>query len=164
MRVRAALLICVLLVAVILALHRRRLHQERLAVSSVAGCYELKHGRWWPWDNAEPGSFTELPDKLELTELPSPDVLDEGALLARPLSLLMASSSRRPLVFYWRVTADRVEITSTNHMAGVSINLNQRGRHFSGWAQPHTDAAMFVPEFMHVTAERIACERPGKTQ
>lgn len=140
MRLRAALLVCVLLVAVALALHRWRVRQERLAVSSLVGCYELKYGRWWPWGSTEPGSFTELPDKLELTELPSPDVLDEGALLARPRSLVKASSSLHPLVFYWQVDEDQVVVTSTNHFAGVTIKMKESGKRLSGWAQPHTDA------------------------
>ena len=156
--VRAALLICVLLVAGALALHRQHIGQQRLLVSSIVGCYELKHGRWWPWNRTEPGSFAELPDKLELTELPSPDVLAEGALLARPRSIVKASSSARALVFYWQVDEDQVVVTSTNHFAGVTMKMEGRGKHLSGWAHTHTDTAMFHLDLMRVTADRIVCE------
>jgi hypothetical protein len=121
---------------------------------SVAGCYELQLGRWWPWSLGEDGSFATPPAHIELSLERGKDGFEQNQLVIREIPL--RTPSRRKS--YWQPRSKHVvDLIWTDGFTGVTLRLTQQGNELRGWAHPHFDSGMLVPRVARVIARRTSC-------
>lgn len=124
---------------------------------SLAGCYELKVGRWWPWGFGEGATFVTPPKRLRLLAVRGTRGFEHDELLIRDIPTLELAPGSRESSF-WRIESqDRITLIWTNGFNGVTLSVEKHGNELRGWSHPHFDFPTFVPRSAHVTAHRIAC-------
>ena len=132
--------------------------------SALAGCYELKLGRWWPSGFGEDNVFATPPTKIQLLPVLGTEGFEKDRLLVRPFPNKPESVFFRRRYSHWRIQGtDSVQLTWTTGFSGVVINLAGQGSELSGWAHPFWDFPRF-PRIAHVTAKRFACEAAQEPQ
>jgi len=129
-----------------------------VTVASVAGCYELKMGRWWPWGFGGDNEFVTPARKIELLAVPGTNGFEQYGSQIRTIPPVKENGSIHRFS-YWNISADgHVELNWTTGFSGVALSMEKHGEMLIGWAHPHFDFPTLIPRVMHVTARRIACK------
>jgi hypothetical protein len=127
----------------------------------LAGCYELKLGRWWPWAFGEDTKFVTPPDRIQLLPERGTEGFEQDRFLIRTIPRVNGTTSGRGGPSYWQVkTGNQVDLIWNNGFTGVTLMMEKHGDDLRGWAHPHFDAPKFVPRVARVTARRISCNVP----
>jgi hypothetical protein len=125
---------------------------------TVAGCYELNLGRWWPWGFGEDNKFVTPPKRVQLLPERGTQGWEEGEFLIRRFPLANQTTPGRGGPSYWRVkTGNQIDLIWNEGFTGVTLTMEIVGDNLRGWAHPHFDSAQFVPRIARVTARRIPC-------
>jgi hypothetical protein len=135
--------------------------QVEKEVSSFAGCYEVRLGRWWPWAFGEDTALVTPPNRIELLPQKGTEGFEKEGHLIRALPDKNGHTSGREAPSYWQVkSADRVYLIWNDGFTGVTLDLEKHATALTGWAHPRFDARRLVPRVAHVTAKRTTCSSP----
>ena len=125
---------------------------------ALAGCYELKLGRWWPWSFGEDNQFVTPPTKIQLLPVPGSEGFEINGSLIRPIPPSQRTTFGRRQFSYWQMSSEsRLDLIWTDGLSGVTLKLTRHRDKLRGWAHPHFDFPT-LPRLMHVTAVRTACD------
>jgi hypothetical protein len=129
---------------------------EDTSVASVAGCYELKLGRWWPWGFGEDNKFVTPANRIQLLLDRGTEGFEKGYYLIRPMK---SASFGRGGVSYWFVGSNgQAALVWNDGFTGVTLEVQKHANELEGWAHPHFDAVPLIPRIATVTARPIACD------
>jgi hypothetical protein len=129
---------------------------EKASSTAVAGCYELKLGRWWPWGFGEDNSFVTPPNRIQLSLELGTESWEKGYYLIRAMK--SAGAGRRGPSYWLLGPNGRINLEWNDGFTGVELAVEQHADQLRGWAHPHFDLAPLIPRTAVVTAQRIACE------
>ncbi len=168
---RLYIIFCCLVVSLLVALRlleaqwwqSKGQSQVAVSVTSFAGCYELKLGRWWPWSFGGDNEFVTPPSKIELLPVQGTEGFEKDEFLIRRIPPAQVNTIGRRRASFWQVRSKNdVELTWTTGFSGVTLNLSKHGDDLRGWAHPFFDFPT-SPCIMHVTAQRIPCGAPNSS-
>ena len=130
--------------------------ESKPQAESVAGCYELRMGRWWPWSLGEDAKFVTPPSRFELTLQRGTEGFAKDQLMIRQIP---ARESSRQISYWMVIGRNRAALIWSNGLSGVSVNVRKKRDGFSGFAHAHFDFPR-ASHIAHVTARRIPCQSP----
>lgn len=129
--------------------------QTETSVASLAGCYELKLGRWWPWSFSVDTELVTPPSRIQLLLERGAEGFERDGFLIRAIK---GAAPGRGGPSYWQPRSrDQVDLIWNDGFTGVTLELKRDGDQWRGWAHPHFDYPT-IPHIAQVTARRIACE------